>query len=147
MMSQDPIEILLVEDNNGDAEIAIRALSNNNLVNRIIRVADGAEALDLLFGAGKYSDRENDALPGVILLDLKIAGMDGMQVLERIKSNATTRTIPLAVLTSSADDPDIQKAYSRGADSYMIKPVNVHNFSTAIARLGFAWLAIDHSDH
>lgn len=147
MMSQDPIEILLVEDNNGDAEIAIRALSKNNLVNRIIRVADGAEALDLLFGAGKYSDRENDALPGVILLDLKIAGMDGMQVLERIKSNATTRTIPLAVLTSSADDPDIQKAYSRGADSYMIKPVNVHNFSTAIARLGFAWLAIDHSDH
>lgn len=146
-MSQDPIEILLVEDNNGDAEIAIRALSKNNLINRIIRVADGAEALDLLFGAGKYSDRGNDALPGVILLDLKIAGMDGMQVLERIKSNATTRTIPLAVLTSSADDPDIQKAYSRGADSYMIKPVNVHNFSTAIARLGFAWLAIDHSDH
>jgi CheY-like chemotaxis protein len=146
MMNQDPIEILLVEDN-GDAEIAIRALSKNNLVNRIIRVADGAEALDLLFGAGKYSDRENDALPGVILLDLKIAGMDGMQVLERIKSNAATRTIPLAVLTSSADDPDIQRAYSRGADSYMIKPVNVHNFSTAIARLGFAWLAIDHSDH
>lgn len=146
MMTQDPIEILLVEDNNSDAEIAIRALRKNNLVNRIIRVADGAEALDFLFGAGKYSGRETDALPGVILLDLKMSGMDGMQVIEKIKSNAMTRTIPLAVLTSSADDPDIERAYSRGADSYMIKPVDVHNFSTAIARLGFGWVAIDNSD-
>ena len=86
-MKQDPIDILLVEDNNSDAEIAINVLSKNNLVNRIIRVAGGEEALDLLFGSGKYSGRENDALPGIILLDMKMPGMDGMQVLEKIKSH------------------------------------------------------------
>jgi two-component system, response regulator len=137
------IEIILVEDNMDDAALVIRALKKNNLANKLIHLKDGAEALDFIFG--KLADE--DALtkaPKVILLDLKMPKINGMEVLEKVKMDLRTKSIPVVVLTSSAEDPDIKRCYELGANSYIVKPVEFDNFSKAVADLGCYWLLLNH---
>jgi CheY-like chemotaxis protein len=142
-MSNEEIEILLVEDNPDDAELAIRALKKQNLANNLIHLIDGAEALDFLFGKGKFSERNIDNIPKVILLDLKMPKVNGLEVLQKIKTDPHTKRIPVVVLTSSAEDPDIKKSYDLGANSYIVKPVEFNNFAKTIADLGLYWMIIN----
>jgi CheY-like chemotaxis protein len=134
------VEILLVEDNPDDADLVIRALKKHNLGNNIIHVKDGEEALDFLFARGKYENRSMKDVPKVILLDLKMPKVDGMQVLQTIKSDERTKSIPVVIMTSSKEDQDIIKGYKLGANSYVVKPVNFIEFSKAVAELGMYWL-------
>lgn len=142
-MSNEEIEILLVEDNPDDAELAIRALKKQNLANNLIHLIDGAEALDFLFGKGKFAERNIDNIPKVILLDLKMPKVNGLEVLQKIKTDQHTKRIPVVVLTSSAEDPDIKKSYDLGANSYIVKPVEFNNFAKTIADLGLYWMIIN----
>ena len=135
--------MLLVEDNLGDAELAIRALKRNNLVNNLIHLTDGVQALEFIFRTGKYADRAKDQYPKVILLDLKMPKISGMQVLEKVKSDPATKSIPVVILTSSAEDPDIKKCYELGANGYIVKPVDFANFSKALGEIGFYWIVIN----
>lgn len=137
------VEILLVEDNPRDAELMIRALKKRNLANRLFHVTDGVEAIDFLLHKGKFSDRINTISPRIIFLDLKLPKMDGLQVLKEIRSNYSTRTIPVVIVTSSKEDPDILKAYELGASSYVVKPVDFESFSEVMSNLGFYWLLIN----
>ena len=137
------VEILLVEDNPRDAELMIRALKKKNLANRLFHVTDGVEAIDFLLHKGKFSDRINTISPRIIFLDLKLPKMDGLQVLKEIRSNYSTRTIPVVIVTSSKEDPDILKAYELGASSYVVKPVDFESFSEVMSNLGFYWLLIN----
>jgi len=139
------VEILLVEDNMDDAELAIRALRKNNIANYLIHLKDGAEALDFLFGKGDYSERNTNNKPKVILLDLKMPKVDGIEVLKQIKRNENTKAIPVVVLTSSKENPDVEQAYQLGANSYIVKPVEFENFRTAIAEIGLYWLMYNYS--
>ncbi len=138
----DAVEILLVEDNQRDAELTIRALKKNNLANRLIHVQDGVEALDFLFRRGKYAEREINQHPRLVLLDLKLPKVSGLEVLRTIKQHEQTKNIPVVVVTSSIEDPDIQSAYALGVNSYVVKPVQ---FSEAISRLGIYWLLVNHN--
>ena len=138
------IEILLVEDNPRDAELTIRALKRKNLANHLYHVEDGVEALDFLFGRGKYSGRNLDEPPKVVLLDLKLPRVDGLEVLSAMKSDDRTRTIPVVIVTSSAEDPDMKKAYQLGANSYVIKPVQFDSFIEAMVKVGIYWLMVNH---
>jgi CheY-like chemotaxis protein len=142
-MDSNLIDILLVEDNAGDAELTLRALRKHNLANHVIHLRDGSEALDFLFGKGKFQGRNVGDLPKILLLDLKMPKVGGMEVLEKVKSDSRTKSMPVVILTSSAEDPDIERAYSLGANSYIIKPVDFYNFSKTVADLGFFWLAIN----
>ncbi len=142
-MNNDEVEILLVEDHPGDAELTIRALKKENLANKLVHLGDGAEALDFIFGQGKYSQRRLENVPRVILLDLKMPKVGGLEVLERVKSDARTRSIPVVILTSSAEDPDIKRCYELGANSYIVKPVEFNNFSKTVSELGLYWLVIN----
>jgi two-component system response regulator len=144
MEAIDPVEILLVEDNPRDAELTIRALKKNNLANHLVHVEDGVEALDFLFGRGKYVGREINNHPRVILLDLKLPKLNGLEVLQVIKEDARTRSIPVVVITSSTEDPDVRAAYALGANSYVVKPVEFDNFFEAMSRLGVYWLLVNH---
>lgn len=137
------VDILLVEDNPQDAELTIRALKKRNLANRLHHVEDGAEALDFLFRRGAYAQREPNAQPKVVLLDLKLPKVEGLEVLKAIKENPETKAIPVVVVTSSNQDPDIQAAYDLGANSYVIKPVNFDDFFNAMNHLGFYWLMLN----
>lgn len=137
------VEILLVEDNPRDAELMIRALKKRNLANRLFHVTDGVEAIDFLLHKGKFSDRINTISPRIIFLDLKLPKIDGLQVLKEIRSNYSTRTIPVVIVTSSKEDPDILKAYELGASSYVVKPVDFESFSEVMSNLGFYWLLIN----
>ncbi|HEX6226008.1 MAG TPA: response regulator [Chryseolinea sp.] len=137
------IEILIVEDNPEDAELTIRALKKGRLANHIIHLVDGAEALDFLFATGQYRGRDLNSLPKVILLDLKMPRVDGLEVLRHLKSDPRTKTIPVVILTSSAKDPDIKKCYELGANSYIVKPVELNSFVTTISEIGMYWLVID----
>ena len=141
----DAVEILLVEDNQRDAELTIRALKKNNLANRLIHVQDGAEALDFLFRRGKYAEREINQRPRLVLLDLKLPKVSGLEVLRTIKQHEQTKNIPVVVVTSSIEDPDIQSAYALGVNSYVVKPVQFEAFSEAISRLGIYWLLVNHN--
>jgi two-component system response regulator len=132
-MGLDEVEILLVEDSDEDAELTQRALRRSKLVNTVRRVGDGAEALDLLFGDGP------GIRPRVILLDLKLPKVDGMEVLRRLKADERTRTIPVVVLTSSNEDRDLEEAYKLGVNSYIVKPVDFDKFVEAVERLGLYW--------
>jgi len=143
-MENIDVEILLVEDNINDAELAIRALRKNNIANNLIHLTDGAEALDFLFGRGKYLERNINNKPKVILLDLKMPKVDGIEVLKQIKQNEDTKTIPVVVLTSSKENPDVEQAYLLGANSYMVKPVEFENFRAAVAEIGMYWLLYNH---
>jgi len=139
------VEILLVEDNLNDAELAIRALKKNNLVNDLVHLKDGAEALDFIFAEGKYSDRNIDITPKVIFLDLKMPKVSGIEVLQRLKADERTKKIPVVVLTSSKEDPDIKTCYDLGANSYVVKPVNFDSFLKAVNDLGMYWMLLNQS--
>ena len=143
LSSPETVHILLVEDNPADAELCIRALRKHNLANELVWVKDGAEALDFLFHTGAYADgAENDALK-VILLDLRLPKVDGLEVLRRIRADERTMKIPVVVLTSSQEDPDVTESYSIGANSFISKPVNFGNFSDTVEKLGLYWLLIN----
>ena len=138
------VEILLVEDNINDAELAIRALKKNNIANNLIHLTDGAEALEFLFGTGKYAGRNIQKKPKVILLDLKMPKVDGIEVLKQIKANDQTKIIPVVVITSSKENPDVEQAYLLGANSYLVKPVEFENFRRAVTEIGMYWLLYNH---
>jgi CheY-like chemotaxis protein len=137
------VEILLVEDNMDDAEMTIRALRKKNLSNRLTHLTDGEEALDFLFGKGKFEGRDINYKPKLILLDLKMPKIDGMEVLEKVKSNSETKKIPVVVLTSSKEDPDLKKCYELGANSYIVKPVEFESFINAVSELGLYWMLLN----
>ena len=145
-MNQE-IDILLVEDNASDAEMTIRALKKYNLGNRLLRVKDGAEALDFLFAEGPYAGRQIGVTPKVVLLDLKMKKVNGKEVLLKIKSDERTRKIPVVILTSSREDPDIKECYALGANSYVVKPLEFDDFHKAISDLGLFWLAVNEPPH
>jgi len=137
------VEILLVEDNPNDAELAIRALKNNNLANKLLWVKDGAEALDFIFAKGDYSHRNVVNGPKVILLDLRLPKVDGMEVLQQIKNDERTKSIPVVILTSSKEDRDIVESYKLGANSFISKPVEFETFAKTVSDLGFYWLLVN----
>lgn len=137
------IEILLVEDNSSDAKLTMRALTKNNLCNNIVHVADGAEALDFLFARGKYSERSITNRPKLVLLDLKMPKVSGLEVLKEIKKDPRTQTIPVIVMTSSKEDADIVSCYQMGVNSYVVKPVGFENFSKAVTELGMYWMLLN----
>ena len=137
------VEVLLVEDNASDAEMTIRALKKNNLANRLLHLKDGAQALDFIFAEGEYADRQIKHTPKVILLDLKMPKVNGKEVLQKIKSDARTRKIPVVVLTSSREDPDIKDCYDLGVNGYVVKPVEFDQFHKAISDLGLYWLIVN----
>ncbi len=139
-MGNNRVEILLIEDNVNDAELAIRAFRKGNINNNLIHLKNGAEAIEFLFGTGKFEGRDIHNKPKVILLDLKMPKMDGLEVLARIKTNELTKAIPVVVLTSSKEHPDIECAYSLGANSYIVKPVEFDEFAKVVTDLGFYWL-------
>ena len=139
----DGVEILLVEDNPTDAELAMVALKERNLANKLVWVKDGAEALDFLFASGVYADRKIENGPKVVLLDLRLPKVDGLEVLRRIKADERTRQIPVVVLTSSKEDRDVAECYSLGVNSYIAKPVEFDAFSKVVSDLGLYWLLIN----
>jgi len=143
MCEIDALDILIVEDNPNDAELIIRALKKNNLANRLIVVEDGEQALDFIFCRGKYAARKSSAVPKVVFLDLKLPKIHGLEVLKRIKSDEATRHIPVVVVTSSREDPDIRTAYTLGANSYVVKPVDFEAFIKAMSETGMYWLLIN----
>ncbi len=142
MIEQD-VEILLVEDNPSDAELTIRALKKHNLANKVYLVKDGAEALDFIYAEGEYSDRELGNRPKVILLDLKLPKVDGLEVLKRLKEDELTNMIPVVMLTSSKEEEDRVKSYNLGVNSYIVKPVDFDQFMAAIEDLGLYWLLLN----
>lgn len=139
----DPIDILLVEDNPHDAELTVRALKKRNLANHLYVVEDGAEALDFIFGRGQYAQRQTADHPKVILLDLKLPKLNGLEVLQTLKTDIRTRSIPVVIVTSSHEDPDIEAAYNLGANSYVVKPVEFDAFTEAMSHIGLYWLLVN----
>ena len=137
------VEILLVEDDPQDAELTLRGLRKNNLANKVVVVTDGAEALDFFFCRGKFSERNILCQPSVVLLDLKLPKVSGLEVLKAIKSDERTSRIPVVIVTSSRQEPDIQTAYSLGANSYVVKPVDFNQFVTAMSSISLYWLLIN----
>ncbi len=135
--------ILLVEDNPDDEVLTIRAFRKNNITNEVVVARDGVEALDYLFGAGKYEGRDTSNLPQVVLLDLKLPKMDGLEVLRRIRADDRTRYQPVVILTSSKEDQDLISGYRLGANSYVRKPVNFEEFIEAARQLGLYWLLLN----
>jgi two-component system, response regulator len=135
--------ILLVEDNFDDVELTLHALKKNNIKNDVKVVNDGAEALDFLFGTGKYSDRDLMKMPSIILLDLKLPKVDGLEVLRRIRANKHTKLLPVVILTSSKEAQDIESGYQLGVNSYVRKPVDFNQFSEAVSHLGLYWLFLN----
>ncbi len=133
------VEILLVEDNMNDAEMTMRAL-RKNVTQKIFHVKDGAAALDFFAAKGQFAGRNLNHRPKVVLLDLKMPKVDGLEVLEKLKSNESTKTIPIVVLTSSNQDPDIEKCYLLGANSYIVKPVDFESFHKVVSELGLYWI-------
>ena len=142
------IDILLVEDNLDDAELTIRELRRNNMANNLFHVEDGAEAIEFIFATGKFEGiRTIGYPPKVVLLDIQMPKVNGIEVLKKIKADPLTSSIPVVILTSSKEDPDIQKCYALGANSYIVKPVNFDGFSAAIQSLGFYWLLLNQPPH
>ena len=142
-MSMENIEILLVEDNPNDEELTLYALRKNNIFNQIQVVRDGAEALEYIFCTGAFADRQINDPPKVVLLDLKLPKVDGLEVLERIKADARTRIIPVVVLTSSQEERDIVESYQLGVKSYIVKPVDFEQFNEAVRHIGFYWMLLN----
>lgn len=137
------VDILLVEDSASDAEMTIAALKENKLANKLLHVRDGAEALDYIFGKEKYAGRSVTNRPKVILLDLKMPKVSGIEVLHAIRDDERTKTIPVVILTSSKEDPDIKRCYALGANGYVVKPVEFEAFQKAISGLGLFWMIIN----
>ena len=143
MSEPDAVEILLVEDNSSDAELALHALRKSKLANQIHLVRDGEEALDFLFCRGAFSSRTFDHAPRLILLDLKLPKVDGLQVLQEVKRDVHTRAIPVIVLTSSKEERDLVDSYRLGVNSYIQKPVNFVEFQDVVRQLGMYWLLVN----
>ena len=133
--------ILLVEDNPDDVELTLRALKMNHIENEVVIARDGLEALDYLFGTGKYANRGSNGTPAVVLLDLKLPRVDGLEVLEKIRNDKRTKLIPVVILTSSREERDILNGYSLGANSYIRKPVRFEQFVSAVQKMGEYWLS------
>jgi two-component system response regulator len=143
-MNQNSVEILLVEDNITDAELTIRELKKHNMANNLVHLKNGEEALDFIFANGRYAGiREVQYPPKVVLLDIQMPKVNGIEVLQKIKTDPRTRSVPVVILTSSKENPDIQKCYDLGANSYIVKPVNFESFAAAIKNLGFYWLLLN----
>ncbi|HKZ70055.1 MAG TPA: response regulator, partial [Anaerolineales bacterium] len=142
-MSTQSVEILLVEDNPSDLELALAALNDHRLANRIQIVRDGVEALDYVFCGGAYADRRIEDTPRVILLDLKLPKVTGLEVLQKLKTDPRTRRIPVVVLTSSREDSDMAASYELGVNSYIVKPVDFQQFSDAMRALGLYWVLLN----
>jgi CheY-like chemotaxis protein len=143
-MNHNSVDVLLVEDNLDDAELSIRELKKNGLANNLFHVKDGEEALDFIFASGKFESlRDINHSPKLILLDIQMPKVNGIEVLEKIKAHSATRAIPVVILTSSKEHPDIEKCYALGANSYIVKPVNFEGFAAAIKNLGFYWLLLN----
>jgi two-component system response regulator len=147
MENTEEIGILLIEDNPEDAELTLRALKKSNGSANLLHLKDGVEALDFIFCRGPYSQRNFEIQPKIILLDLKMPRVNGMEVLQKIKSNDSTKTIPVIVLTSSKEDPDIDKCYQLGANSYIVKPVGYENFTKTVSELGLYWRMLNTTKH
>jgi len=137
--------ILLVEDNPDDEALTLRAFKRSNIMNEVLVVHDGVEALDYLFAQGAYADRDPTQLPELVLLDLKLPRIDGLEVLRRLRADARTRLLPVVVLTSSDEERDIVESYSLGANSYIRKPVDFTQFTEAVRQLGLYWLVLNTS--
>lgn len=142
-MNINEVEILLVEDNSNDAELTMRALKKRNLANRVFHAKDGAEALEFLFANGSYSERRVENVPKVIMLDLKLPKVDGIEVLRQLKGDERTKTIPVVVMTSSREDNDLTECYALGVNSYIVKPVEFEEFVKAVSEMGFYWLLLN----
>jgi two-component system response regulator len=136
-------EILLVEDNPDDVDLTLRAFRKSKIANHVVVVRDGVEALDYLFATGAYTARDPSMLPQVVLLDLKLPRLGGLQVLERVRANPKTKLLPIVILTSSTEEGDRLSGYSRGANSYIRKPVDFQEFVEAIAHIGLYWLLLN----
>lgn len=135
--------ILLVEDNPDDVALTERALKKARIVNKVVIARDGPEALDFLFGTGAYAGRDTGAMPEVVLLDLKLPKMDGLEVLRRLRGDQRTRVLPVVILTSSREDRDLTRSYELGANSYIRKPVDFKQFVKAVQELGLYWLVLN----
>ena len=145
-MNPNSVEILLVEDNVVDAELTIRSLQKHNMANNLVHMKNGKEALDFIFATGKYAnERDIQYSPKLILLDIQMPKVNGIEVLEKIKTDPRTKSIPVVILTSSKEHPDVEKCYALGANSYIVKPVNFESFAEAIKTLGFYWLLLNQS--
>ncbi|MDB5208384.1 MAG: Response regulator rcp1 [Flavisolibacter sp.] len=141
-MNYDNVEILFAEDSMDDATLTIRALTKSGFLNKLHHVKDGAEALDFLYCRGLYASRNPDGKPKLLLLDLKMPKVTGMQVLEKVKADPAFKSIPVVILTSSQEDPDIAQCYALGANSYIVKPVDSDNFFHAIKEMGMYWMIL-----
>lgn len=137
--------ILLVEDNPDDEALTLRALRSNNIGNKVVVARDGVEALDYLFGTGQYAGRDTAELPQVVLLDLKLPKLNGLEVLRKVRNDARTQLLPVVILTSSNEDRDLVEGYSNGANSYVRKPVDFNQFCDAVHQLGLYWLVLNES--
>jgi two-component system response regulator len=137
--------ILLVEDNPDEVELTLRAVKKNNIMNKVVVAGDGAEALDYLFGRGVYAGRDNSTLPTVILLDLRLPKVGGLEVLRHLRADERTRLLPVVILTSSDEEKDLIESYSLGANSYVRKPVDFDQFFDAVRQLGLYWLLLNES--
>jgi CheY-like chemotaxis protein len=145
MSAAQPVEILIVEDTLQDLELALRALKKAHLANRIHVARDGEEAMDFIFCEGAHSGRKLQDGPKVILLDLKLPKVDGLEVLRRVKADPRTQSIPVIVLTTSKEQRDVVESYRLGVNSYIVKPVNFERFAAAVENLGMYWLLLNHS--
>jgi len=146
-MNYENIEILFAEDSVDDALLTIRALHKSGFTNKLHHVKDGAEALDFLYCRGQYATRNPSEKPKLLLVDLKMPKVSGMQVLEKVKSDSEFDSIPVVILTSSQEDPDIAKCYSLGANSYIVKPVDSNNFFNSIKEIGLYWMILNQPAH
>ena len=142
-MADSAVEILLVEDNPNDVELTLRVLQKNNISNRLHVARDGAEALEFIFCTGAYADHDIKNGPKVVLLDLKLPKVDGLEVLQRVKSDPRTKTIPVVILTSSREERDVVQSYQLGTNSYIVKPVDFEQFTEAVRQLGLYWLLLN----
>jgi two-component system, response regulator len=142
-MNSTPVEILLIEDNPSDIKLTLKALQKHSLANKVTVLKDGAEALDFIFAEGMYSDRNNKELPKVIFLDLKLPLVDGIEVLRKLKSEESTKKIPIVVLTSSKESKDIEECYKLGVNSYIVKPLDFEKFIESVSNLGLYWVLMN----
>lgn len=143
-MNYNSVEVLLVEDNMTDAELTIRELKKHHLANNLIHVKNGEEALEFIFGTGRYAESRNVSFaPKLVLLDIQMPKVNGIEVLQQIKTDERTSKMPVVILTSSKEDPDIQRCYQLGANSYIVKPVNFERFTQAIHHIGMYWLLLN----
>jgi len=143
MVNADAVEILLVEDNPQHVELTLRALKKHNLANNVLVAKDGAEALEFIFATDRYHERRIENGPKVILLDLKLPKVDGLEVLRRIKSDERTKAIPVVVVTTSEQEQDVVESYKLGVNSYIVKPVSFDKFIQAVSELGFYWMLLN----